>query len=207
MASKSRDNQLYGFFFWQNKCLVEPLCPLSIDDFSDLLMEKMSLAGHSLQLYGFSPEWVLWCFFRLPSPGNIVGHCSLENGDFSGYKLPKMSLDILYKNMAHLHNEFSDDFIGYLLMKMSRDIFYKNNTSLPNKMLNELSDVLLEEMSLGVLYMNMVSPWMCSLVYLQKTSWEYLLRFTISLGVIAIYHMVYFVAKFALGVGGAVRSN
>ena len=27
------------------------------------------------------------------------------------------------------------------------------------------------------------------------------------LGVIAIYHMVYFVAKFALGVGGGVPSN
>ena len=29
----------------------------------------------------------------------------------------------------------------------------------------------------------------------------------ILLGVIAIYHMVYFVAKFALGVGGGVPSN
>ena len=71
-----------------------------------------------------------------------------------------MSLDILYKNMAPLLNEFFGDFTGYLLMKMSRDIFYKNNTSLPNKILNESSDsdVLLEKMSLGVLY-NMFSPY------------------------------------------------
>ena len=65
--------------------------------------------GHSLQRYGFSPEWVLWCFFRLPGPGNIVGHCLLEYGDFSCYKLQKMSLDILYKNMAPLLNEFFGD--------------------------------------------------------------------------------------------------
>ena len=78
-------------------------------------------------------ELVLWCFCRLPGPGNIVGHCLLEYGDFSCYKLQKMSLDILYKNMAPLLNEFFGDFTGYLLMKMSRDIFYKNNTSLSKK--------------------------------------------------------------------------
>ena len=57
------------------------------------------------------------CFFRLPGPGNIVGHCLLEYGDFSCYKLQKMSLDILYKKMAPVLND--GDFTGYLLMKMS----------------------------------------------------------------------------------------
>ena len=102
-----------------------------------------------------------WWFLRLPTSKYVFWHSLQEYGSSPEWHLWWFHRLPVYKNVF-------------------RHFFY-NNSSLSSKILNESSDVLLEKMSLSVLYKNMVSPWMCSLVYLQKTSWEYLLRFTMSL--------------------------
>ena len=68
-----------------------------------------------------------------PYIANIIGHCFIEYGDCSGYKLPKMTMDILCKNMAPLLNEFFGDFSGYQHPKMSMNILYKNMIPLMNE--------------------------------------------------------------------------
>ena len=131
---------------------------------------------HSLQWYGFSPEWVLWCFFRLPGPGNIVGHCR---------KWWFLRLQTSKNVFGHSLQEYGSS-PEWILWWFHRLPAYENVLKHFLQWMNESSDVLLEKMSLGVLYKNMVSqaPWISSLVYLQKTSWEYLLRFTMSLRII-----------------------
>ena len=94
-----------------------------------------------------------WWFLRLQTSKNVFGHSLQEYGSS-----PEWILWWFHRLPAY------ENVLKHFLQWM-----------------NESSDVLLEKMSLGVLYKNMVSPWMCSLVYLQKTSWEYLLRFTMSL--------------------------
>ena len=70
---------------------------------------------HTVQGYGFSPEWVFCWFLNLHTLENVSQHTS------QGYVS-----DILYKDMASLLNESFVDSKAYMLKKMSHNILNRD---------------------------------------------------------------------------------